>query len=661
MRQFRRAAVTLLLGAALSVSAWISGVQTVSAQEPVFAVPASIRTEGIPPIPQSLADAVAPYGTFRQARLLDWHPTERRMLVGTAFGNVEQVHEVRGPRAARTQLTFFRDGITAGGAWYAPDGRSFIIRKDGGGGSESYQLFRYDTQSGGTSQLTHGNSTVYFPVWASRKPLVAYTSTRRDGKNRDIYVMDPADPQTDRLVAEVEGSWSVEAWSADDSELLAVESISSSENYLWRVDVASGRKTPLTERGQAISWRQVESAPNGLYYALGNRLADTRSLWRVDPAKGTWTAVTQPADLIEGFSVSPDGRTIAVVVDRGSWSQLLLLDAANGRVRTTPRMPAGVISGLSWRPNGTEVAFTFSGSSSIRDVYSLEAAGGQVQRWTASEAGGASPDALPEAEVFEWKSFDGLSIGGVLYRPPSRFTGKRPVIINVHGGPVDRERPRFLGRSNYFRNEMGIAIIYPNVRGSFGRGKQFEELDNGPLRVNAVKDIGTLLDWIATEPTLDKDRVMIVGASYGGYLTLAAAIEYGDRLRCAQAGFAISDFPSYLESTDVARLADRNIEYGDPADPASRGFLTALSPLTNAARLKIPLFLVHGGKDTRVPPAQAEMMVQAVKKNGTPLWYAVFEQAGHQQLTAETANFNQYAWTMFVQQYLMPGPVSGSQ
>ena len=653
MRQFRRAAVLLLLGVALSVSVWTVGLRVVSAQEPVFAVPATIKTEGIPPIPQSLADAVAPYGTFRQARLLDWHPTERRVLVGTAFGSVEQVHEVRGPGAARTQLTFFRDGIPAGDARYAPDGRSFVIRKDGGGGSEFYQLFRYDTETGATTQLTHGNSTVYFPVWASSHPLVAYTSTRRDGKNRDIYVMNPADLKTDRLVAQVEGSWSIEAWSADDSELLAVESISSSENYLWRVDVATGRKTPLTERGQNIAWRQVESAPGGVYYALGNRVADTRAVWRVEPAKGTWTAVTKPDELIEGFSISPDGRTLALAVDRGSWSQLVLRDAAGGRVLATPRMPAGVITGLSWRPNGTEVAFTFGGSSSIRDVYSVEAATGKVQRWTASETGGASPDALPEAEVFDWKSFDGLSIGGVLYRPPSRFPGRRPVIINVHGGPVDRERPRFLGRSNYFRNEMGIAIIYPNVRGSFGRGKQFEELDNGPLRVNAVKDIGALLDWIATEPTLDPARVMIVGASYGGYIALAAAIEYGDRLRCAQAGFAISDFPSYLESTDVARLRDRNIEYGDPADPAARAYLTSMSPLTNAAKLKIPLYLVHGGKDTRVPPTQAEMMVGAVKKNGTPLWYAVFEQAGHQQLTAETANFNQYSWTMFVHEFLM--------
>lgn len=653
MRTICRAAALLLLTAVLPVSFWFAGGAALRAQAPVFEVPATIRVEGIPPIPLSIAEAVSPYGTFRQARLLDWHPTDRRLLVTTAFAQVEQVHEVRTPGGARTQLTFFRDGVTGGGAWYAPDGQSFIIRKDTGGGTEAYQLLRYDPQSGATVLVTDGKSTNYAPVWARRKPLVAYTSTRRDGKNRDIYVMDPSKPETDRRVTEVSGSWEVLTWSQDDAELVAVESISSSEHYLWRVNVTTGEKTALTERGRKTAWRDVEAGPDGAYYALGNRESDTPTVWRVEPAKGRWTAVTPAADFVEAFSLSPDGRTLAVIYDRGSWSQLLLLDAASGRVRATPRLPAGVITGLRWRPSGGELAFTFAGSSSANDVYSVEASNGRLHRWTASEAGGASPEALPQAEVFEWKSFDGLSIGGVLYRPPARFTGRRPVIINIHGGPVQRERPRFLGRSNYFRNEMGIAIIYPNVRGSSGRGRRFEELDNGRLRENAVKDIGTLLDWIAKEPTLDASRVMIVGASYGGYLTLASAIAYGDRIRCAQAAFAISDFPSYLESTDVARLSDRNIEYGNPADPETRTFLASISPLANAAKLKIPLFLVHGGKDTRVPAAQAAMMLNALKKNGTPLWYTVFEQAGHQQLTVETANFNQYAWTLFVQKYLL--------
>jgi dipeptidyl aminopeptidase/acylaminoacyl peptidase len=218
------------------------------------------------------------------------------------------------------------------------------------------------------------------------------------------------------------------------------------------------------------------------------------------------------------------------------------------------------------------------------------------------------------------------------------------VIINVHGGPVARERPRNLGRSNYFRNELGIAIIYPNIRGSAGFGRSFEELDNGRLRENAVRDIGSLLDWIATQPGLDKSRVMIAGPSYGGFIALASAIAYPDRLRGVNPAFGI---------TDIARQANRNSEYGDPADPDMRAFLSRISPLTNVARLKLPVFIAAGAKDTRVPIAQAEAMVKALKANRTPVWYVRFEDAGHEELTPATNDFSIYTWVMFVQQYLL--------
>jgi dipeptidyl aminopeptidase/acylaminoacyl peptidase len=315
-------------------------------------------------------------------------------------------------------------------------------------------------------------------------------------------------------------------------------------------------------------------------------------------------------------------------------------------------IPPGVISNLAWRGSGTTLAIEFAGARTFRDVYAVDVKTGRLERWTASEMGGASPEALPDAELVEWKSFDGRMIPGIFYRPAKRFTGPRPVMINVHGGPEARERPRALGRSNYFRNELGIAIIYPNIRGSIGYGKTYEHLDDGQNREDAVKDIGALLDWIATRPELDKDRVMLTGISYGGYITLAAAIAYGDRIRCAFEGFGLSDFVAFLDGTDPSRRRDRLAEYGDPADRAMRMFLKSISPLTHAAKLKIPLFIVQGAKDTRVPPDQAEAMVRAVRANGTPVWYVVYD-AGHEEFTQATNDFNQYAWVLFVQKYLL--------
>ncbi len=252
--------------------------------------------------------------------------------------------------------------------------------------------------------------------------------------------------------------------------------------------------------------------------------------------------VTPERDAIEGFALSPDGQYPGRRRRRGEGSELRLTDLS-GRPRATPTLPVGVIDDLLWHPSGKEIAFSHTGARSFHDVYSVNVATGKPERWTWSEVGGANPESLPEAEIVRWKSFDGLAISGVLYRPPARFTGPRPVIINVHGGPDQRERPRGLGRSNYFRNEMGVAIIYPNIRGSSGFGRTFEQVDNGLLRENAVKDIGALLDWIATQPALDRTRVMIAGASYGGYVALSAAILYGDRLRCVNPVFGITDLP----------------------------------------------------------------------------------------------------------------------
>jgi dipeptidyl aminopeptidase/acylaminoacyl peptidase len=613
--------------------------------------------DGVPAVPASLADAIAPYGQFRQARLLAWHPTERRIIVATRFGNALQLHEVRGPGSARRQLTFFRDGVEASAerppVVFEPLGRSFVFQKDVAGGGEANQLFRYDFATGGSRLLTDGRSRNEFPV-VSRSGRVAYSTTRRNGKDRDIYVLNPAEPTGERRVLEGEGTWLPLQWSPDETRLLVLAAPSNADTHLWLVDVDSGGRTAMTTRdGAPVRWIPATFTPDGKFiYALSNRGGQTTQLWRREVTKEEWTAVSRTDETVETFALSPDGRTLALVVDRGDDTVLRLQDVA-GRVRSTPALPPGVMADLAWHPSGREIGFSLGGARTFYDVYSVSVDSGKAERWTFSEMGGANPESLPDAELIRWKSFDGVAISGVLYRPPARFTGPRPVIVNVHGGPDQRERPRGLGRSNYFRNEMGIAVIYPNVRGSSGFGRSFEQLDNGRLRENAVKDIGALLDWVASQPSLDKNRVMIVGASYGGYVALASAIEFGDRIRCVQAAFAISDFPSYLESTDLSRQANRNAEYGDPSDAPTREFLTRISPLTNVSRLRIPLYLVHGGRDTRIPPAQAEKLAKAVKQNGTPFWYAIYQDAGHLTLSPQNNDFNHYSWTMFVQQYLV--------
>jgi dipeptidyl aminopeptidase/acylaminoacyl peptidase len=389
-------------------------------------------------------------------------------------------------------------------------------------------------------------------------------------------------------------------------------------------------------------------------YAISNRGGEFNRLWRLDVAASTWTPLTPEGTAVESFALAPDGRTIAVVFDRETVSVLELLDATTLKVRHRPKVPAGTIRHLFWHPGGRDLAFNLQSIHTFLDVYSVSAATGAVERWTTSESGGANPAELPAPEIVRWRSFDGQAVTGVLYRPPPRFTGPRPVIVNIHGGPDDRERPRFLGRSGAFLNEFGVAVLYPNVRGSSGFGKAFLAADNGRRREDAVKDLGALLDWIGQQPTLDRARVMVTGASYGGYLTYAVAAMYPDRIRCAFAAAAISDFVSYLEQTEPVRLATRRAEYGDERDPATREFLTHISPVSLAGKIRVPLFIMHGGKDTRVPPAQAQAMAAAVRKNGVPVWLAVYGDEGHIAFANSANNdFNLFAWAMFVEEYLL--------
>jgi len=638
-----RRAAAVALGLLLSVPLVV--------RQRVFSMPATITADGIPPIPMSIYESIAPYGQFRAARLVAWHPLERRMIITTRFGNAFQLHDVQMPGGARRQLTFYPDGVIEPVvAAFTPKGDALVFQKDTAGGKEALQLFRYDFAAGSFSLLTDGKSLNGAPAM-SRTGRTAYDSTRRDGKNSDLYVIDPMKPDSNRLLLPAEGTWAALDWSADEGHVLALQTISTSESSLWKVAVPGGEKILLTPKTDRPSrWSSARFAPDGTVYALSNLYGENSRICRYRQER--WTPITPENEAVDAFALSPDGRTIAAVIDFGSTMKLQLLDSS-GRAKPTPPLPPGQFSDLRWHATGADLGFSLQSSRAFWDVYSINVARQRVDRWTFSEMGGVNPASLPDAEIVKWKSFDGLEISGVLYRPPAKFTGPRPVIINVHGGPDAKEWPRQIGRSNYFRNGLGITIIYPNIRASAGFGRTFETLDDGQQRENAIKDIGALLDWIATQPALDKTRVMITGPSYGGYVSLAAAIDYPNRIRAVAPAFGITDFPGYLSSTEMSRQANRIEEYGNPADPAILAFLTRISPLTNAAKLKAPVFLTAGAKDPRVPISQAETMVKALKANGTPVWYLRIEDAGHLLLTTLATDVSFCAWVMFVQKYLL--------
>lgn len=615
----------------------------------------NLVVEGIPDIPIALVEQVKRYTEFRGAVLASWHPVQREMLISTRFCNIPQVHQVRSPLAARRQLTFFAEP-PSGASFQPTKGDFFVFSKDAGG-NEFSQNYRFDVATGNVTLLTDGKSRNSRGVWSTKGDRMAYTSTRRNGQDNDLYTIDPLNPKTDRLLAQVEGGgWGPMDWAPDDRQLLVLQFISVNESYIWLFDTQSGERTLLTPKGkEPVSYGGAVFSKDGKgLYVVTDRDSEFQRLGYLDLASKRFTPLSDRIKWdVEDFDLSKDGKLLAFVTNEDGISVLHLLDTKTRREIPAPKLPNGIIYGIQWRANSRELGFTYTSARSNADVYSLDIITNKIQRWTESETGGVNISNFSEAELVRWQSFDGKQISGFLYRPPKTFAGKRPVIIDIHGGPEGQSRPGFLGRQNFYLNELGVALLYPNVRGSTGYGKTFLKLDNGFLREDSVKDIGALLDWIATQPDLDPNRVLVTGGSYGGYMALAVATKYSDRIRAAINIVGISNFVTFLERTESYRRDLRRVEYGDERDPKMREFLISISPLTNAAKITKPLFVIHGKNDPRVPLNEAEQIVATVRQNGTPVWYLMAKDEGHGFARKPNVDFQFYSTVKFIQEFLL--------
>ena len=619
-------------------------------------VPDNLVAEGVPAIPAELRADAGRYLEFRSASFSSWHPVRREMLVSTRFADAPQLHLVKMPGGARRQLTFTPEPV-GGGSFQPKSGASIVFAQDSGGG-EFYQLHRYEVADGRITLLTDGKSRNSGPTWARSGKWFAYTSTRRNGKDNDVHVIQPADPKSNRLLIEVSGGgWSVTDVSEDETKLLLLEYLSINESYLWLADAKTGAKELLTPKnGSKVSWSHAEFSKDGKsIFVTTDKDSEFQRLCRMDLATKQLTTLTTnlPWD-VAGFALAPDGRIIAFVSNEDGASVLHLIDARNGRERSVPKLPLGVIGGLEWHENGRDLGFSLTSARSPADAWSLDVKAGQLERWTESETGGLNPAEFVEPEVVRLKSFDGLTISALVYRPDSKkFPGPRPVLINIHGGPEAQSRPIFQARNNYYLSELGAAIVYPNVRGSDGYGKTFLTLDNGFKREDSVKDIGALLDWVEKDARLDRERIAVIGGSYGGYMVLACMTHYGPRLRCGVDIVGISSFLTFLKNTQDYRRDLRRVEYGDERDPKMAEFLERISPMASVKNIRKPLFVVQGKNDPRVPVTEAEQMVKAIRDQGGAVWYLMAKDEGHGFQKKKNADFQFLSTILFFREFLL--------
>ena len=599
-----------------------------------------LELENIPEIPAAVSELTSQYENVRSASMLSWHPRGEGILIGTRFAETTQVHHVARPGAARRQLTFFDEPV--GFASYSPDpdATGFVFSRDAGG-AEFHQFYWMDHRTGRPVLLTDGSSVNRRLLWSNEGSEFAYVSTRRNGRDFDLYLSSMESGRESRLLLEREGYWLPVDWSPDDQKLILMRYVSVRESHLEILDLATGKATVFNARPEGtetIAYGEAAWSADGRgLFLVSDEVSEFQQLRHWNLETGAQTVLTSeiPWD-VEELAVSRDRKWLAFAVNEGGRSALYVMDTGSKRYEPVEELPVGVLRDLEFSPDGSRLGFTSSAARSSGDVHALELSSGTIEQWTESETGGLNTATFVEPELIECPTFDEVAPGkrrmipAWMYRPSSAGADRpAPVLILIHGGPEGQSRPSFSVSAQLYVRELGLAVIVPNVRGSTGYGKTYVDLDNGMKREDSVRDIGALLDWIGGQPGLNAGRVIVMGGSYGGYMSLACMTHFNDRLAAGIDIVGISNFVTFLTNTQDYRRDLRRVEYGDERDPEMRSFLERISPINSSGRVTKPMLIVQSQNDPRVPASESEQLLAALKKNGASPWYVLGKNEGH--------------------------------
>jgi len=618
--------------------------------------PPAIETQEVPAVPESLLLRLEQYQNMRAAGFSGWDPEGKGILIRTRFGNSAQLHRVYEPGGRREQITFYDEPVSGGFLPAQRDGA--ILMSMSVGGNENYQIYLLDRAKYSTTLLTDGKSRNSIgPVRKDGSQMVI-ASNKRNGKDTDLYLADPRKPDSMKMLMEVDGQfWSAADWSLDGKTILLNRYVSATESYPALLDVASGKRTdlPLASKEPA-SYGPMAFAPDGKsIYIAADAVSEFSRLARLHLDTGRYEWLTDDIDWdVASLEVDPRTGMVAASLNEDGASRLLLWQPDGEKLkRRTLKLPLGIVSSLEFSPDSSQLGFTLSRPDGPSDAYSVDLKSGEVTRWTYSEVGGLNPATFVTPERIKFESFDGREIPAWFYRPRTASSeSKAAVLILIHGGPESQFQPYFSGTIQFYVNELGLAVIAPNVRGSSGYGKTYLKLDNAEKREDSVKDIGALLDWIAKQPELDASRVAVSGGSYGGYMSLASLVHFGDRIKAGIDNVGIANFVTFLEKTAPYRVDLRRVEYGDERDPAMRELLLKISPATQAEKIKSALLVAHGKNDPRVPFAEAQQIAEKVRSQGKPVWTVYAENEGHGFAKKDNADYLRAVEAMFLMRHL---------
>jgi len=620
--------------------------------------------EGIPAIPDSLPQTLSRYQNIRTASFAGWTKNSKHIFIKTQLGDVTQLHRVNAPGGARYQLTFSEEPV---GEVKRQPGSNLLAMTRDEGGDEFDQVFLLNPENGLIRMLSDGQALNNRMTWDRKGRNLAYRSTRRNGRSSDIWVQSVDSSEAATMLLETEDGtlWKPIDFSRDGKKILIQQFVSVADSRIYVKALPGGELQLLAgDAGNPSSniATGFDRKDNNVLFVTNQRngAAELAKVSLGDVPDITFVPSTTNWDITQ-FTISPDRKRGAFVSNEDGTSRLYLFDPEQMTYRRVDNISLGLISGLSFSPDNRKLGMTLNSARSPNDAFVLDLgrkplSGGKLTRWTFSEVGGLDTRKFSKPVQITYPSPTEdpdivLPTPAYVYLPPGK--GPFPVIIHAHGGPESQFRPRFNPDFQMWIDQLGVAIIAPNIRGSLGYGSYYITLDNGYKREAAVKDIGALLDWVALQPKLDKDRVAVVGASYGGYIALASAVHYSDRLRAAVDRFGISNFVTFLENTQDYRRESRRIEYGDERDPEMRAFLEQISPLNNVDRIRIPLFVQQGRNDPIVPMSESEQLVKALREQGQTVWYMNALNEGHNYSKRENRDLYQQATFLFLQKYLV--------
>jgi dipeptidyl aminopeptidase/acylaminoacyl peptidase len=613
----------------------------VFAAEPVVTTAnnGNLVMEDVPPIPADIAEDLNRYQNVRTAAFRAWTEDGSGIYISTRFGDVNQVHRVDMPGGARHQVTFYDEPI--GAVRRQRGGANLTFTRDAGG-SEFAQIFLLKTEDGSTTMLTDGSSRNGSVVWDRDGRRIAYSSTKRNGRSNDVWLMDPEEPS----------SGTPTDFSPSGSKVLIQNYISINDARVNLLDLDTGAVTLLaggTDTPSANFPVGFDDANDGFWFVTDQGSEFRQLAWQASAAGAEPEIVTSDIHWdVGGGEMSHDRSRIAFTANENGMSRLYLMDARTREYRSVDNIPIGLISGLTFSPDDRKLAMTLNSATSPSDVYVLDVASGSLTRWTTSEVGGLDATQFRAPELITFPTFDNVDgkprqIPAWVYKPPGK--GPFPVVVSIHGGPEGQTRPGFSSTYQMWMDKLGV--------GSSGYGKSYLLLDNNFKREDTVRDIGALLDWIGTQPDLDEDRIGVIGGSYGGYMTLATSFHYSDRLKAAVDRVGISNFVTFLENTQSYRRDARRAEYGDERDPEMRAFFERTAPMNNVDKIKIPMLVVQGENDPRVPVTESEQIVAALRAQGQNVWYMNALNEGHGYRKKENVDIYQQATVLFFREHLI--------